>query len=336
MISRTLGQKPKSRSKIDAVALKNETRLAGALYEILLAAQQAVPLKALADLLQVRDVDGIEHLLDVDRRMLDMAQGKGIPHSENSLTDVLQSIMGQGAQIGLQELDRVPVRKSVASEMKFDLMNPAAVTFLERYRFNLITNISRASRESIRGTLIDAFEQGGDIASQAREIRQVIGLTTQQAQAVRNFRAALNSGDPAQMNVILDRVLRDRRYDSTILRAIGDAKKLPKAYIDKVVDRYAERTLNYRATSIARTESLRASRMGQQEAWRQAEEQGLLDQSARQRWSLAPNACDRCQDVADENEDGVPLGDDFDTDEGPLDGPPLHTHCRCTVVLEFA
>ena len=37
--------------------------------------------------------------------------------------------------------------------------------------------------------------------------------------------------------------------------------------------------------------------------------------------------------VAADNADGVPLGGFFQSEEGPLDGPPAHVSCRCCCVI---
>jgi len=43
--------------------------------------------------------------------------------------------------------------------------------------------------------------------------------------------------------------------------------------------------------------------------------------------------CEYCEAVPDMNPDGVPLGGQFQTPLGPVDGPTLHPQCRCIVYL---
>jgi len=38
-----------------------------------------------------------------------------------------------------------------------------------------------------------------------------------------------------------------------------------------------------------------------------------------------------CQSVAERNPDGVGLDEDFESEDGPQDDPPIHPRCRCTV-----
>jgi hypothetical protein len=313
-----------------------DTLLANAIYALLVSVRESVSLAELTEKLSQNDMYGALDLLDVQTKMEDASQGKGVKAAESSVWEVLQTLYSQGAQGALKSLDRVAVRKGIGTEMAFDLLSPFAIEFLRQYRFGLITSISAGTVEAIRNILLAAFGFGGDPATQARSIRQVIGLTAGQAAAVQNFRAFLESGDPAKMKTTLERALRDKRFDRTILRTIQEQGTLKPEAIDRMVERYAERALNYRAMSIARTETLRASRIGQTEVWRQAVEQGFLnDGLTRQQWMLGPNPCEDCIAIEARNAGGVPLGEMFETDNGPIDGPPVHTHCFCQVSLIF-
>lgn len=85
-----------------------------------------------------------------------------------------------------------------------------------------------------------------------------------------------------------------------------------------------------RAETIARTETMKAANRGQQDAWDQAVQHGLLnDDDVEQEWIVTPDdrLCLVCEAL-----DGVraKLGEEFD--DG-IDGPPAHPNCRCTVGL---
>jgi hypothetical protein len=272
--------------------------------------------------------------LDLENRYHKLVHGAGLPAHGHSVGEIVRDVYTNGAHTEIKALDKVPVRKSVGTDMLFDLNNQRAIDFLQAYTFNLIQGMSLAARKAIQDVITRAFQQGGHPYDQAREIRSSIGLTSQQAQAVQNYRDALESGNPSQIRDSLSRELRDGRFDRSVLRAINEQTTIPQARIDAMVDRYAARQLNYRAEMIARTETARASNAGQQEAWDQAVDQGLLDPAGTLKvWIAAADCCDDCADVADS--DGVPLDEMFDTSEGPLDGPPLHPNCRCSMGLEF-
>jgi hypothetical protein len=228
-------------------------------------------------------------------------------------------------------------KASIGAEMSLNLLNPEAITFLSNYVFNLIRELSKDQRLAIQDILLEAFKYGGHPYEQAREIRKMIGLTRAQAQAVRNFRRMLE-GSPKEMQQALSRMLRDKRFDSTIARAIKTGVALPKEKIDAMVDQYYRRYLDYRARNIARTESLRASNMGQRELWRQAQQQGYLPTARTRRvWLVARDerTCESCKEIPGMNPGGVRLNEPFKTPDGPSDGPPLHPSCRCDCALEF-
>lgn len=218
--------------------------------------------------------------------------------------------------------------------MRFDLTNPNTATFLRNYDFNLIRQISDDTRTGIRTVISNAFAQGGHPYEQARIIRDGIGLTEGQADAVDNFRELLVSRDRQAMT----RMLRDRRFDPTLDAALGanPDKDLSDEHIERMVSRYRERMLNMRATTIARTETIRASNAAQDMAWAQAADAGLLDRvTTRRYWLVTPDdrLCQYCERTEMLNAKGVPLGQPFDTPFGPMAFPPLHPNCRCVAYI---
>jgi hypothetical protein len=140
----------------------------------------------------------------------------------------------------------------------FDSRNPRVERELANYSLDLIRSISDQSREAIRTALQIGALSGAGIPEQARLVRQSVGLSPGQVVWVQTFRKQLERLDPK----VLDRELRDRRFDKTIQRAIEDGKPLSEVQIQSYVDAYQRRTLAYRATTIAQTEALRANNRG--------------------------------------------------------------------------
>lgn len=200
----------------------------------------------------------------------------------------------------------------VDTVLRFDLLNPRAVEFIRRYEFSLIEGIQRKSREGIRRVILNAFEYGGHPYEQAKEIVNFIGLTDRQAMALDNYREMLDDEGQSQ------------------------------GFINRAVKAYQERLLDSRAKSIARTETIRASSLGQQALWEQAEERGLLDRTkTRREWIVTPDdrLCSTCAAIPDLNEGGVGLDEPFqlpdDADETHVMEPPAHPNCRCATALVF-
>ena len=222
--------------------------------------------------------------------------------------------------------------------VSFDQTNYFAVTKMRESKLRLITQITNAQRDAIRQVLIDGIENGINPVSQARNLINSIGLTSRQVQAINNFRRALENGDSAALN----RALRDRRFDSTIRRAIA-GETLTQNQIDKMVQRYSERQLSFRAKVIARTEALRAVHQGSSLMFNQAIESGvLIANQLQQEWNTSKDK--RVRDTHDGMEGQVRnYGEKFISDAGneleyPGDdsAPGAETIlCRCIVTTTF-
>lgn len=131
----------------------------------------------------------------------------------------------------------------------------------------------------------------------------------------------------------------DAGNEDEVLDAIGAGEVervagLTSEEVDDLVDAYAENYLDYRAGTIAGTESLRASNIGLRDSYRQAADRGVFDADAVTRhWQIAQDekVCPVCRSIVENNPDGVGLEEDFQSDDGPIDDAPVHTSCRCTV-----
>lgn len=220
----------------------------------------------------------------------------------------------------------------------FGITNPQTINYLRDYEMGLVRGLTRDALASVRLAITNGVTAGRNPLDVARDVRQFIGLTPSQTQAVTNYRAGLESLDRG----VLARSLRDARFDPTIDTAITDDAPLSEDYIDRAVSRYAERYLKYRAETIARTEAMRAVNAGNYQLWNQAASEGSVaaDQIVRQ-WIYTHDAKTRLAHrlIPSMNADGVGLNEPFDTIDGPLLfpgdplGPPEATiNCRCTVV----
>ena len=273
---------------------------------------------------------------EIPERISRLFDGSGLKPNERSFAEDLRVVYEAGAEVGMLRLGRVAVPKSVATVMSFSLLNPSAVSFLQGYNFGLITGLTLMARETVHAIVTNAFTNGVTPAAQARQIRQHVGLTAAQYAAVQNYRRLLESGDPGLLRESLTRQLRDARFDATIQRTIADGARLTRAQIDRLVGRYAVRQLKYRAEMIDLTETIRAANHGQIEAWRQAQQQGLMSQAVRQKWIYTKDerTCDVCPKIPGMNPGGVPIGGYFNSPVGPIQAPPdPHPQCRCSLGL---
>lgn len=308
---------------INDIADKLAPRIRDAFLRAIDATKGGFPKKALEEALMTGDINAA--LAVLDSPIFEGAlRGQGIDPKATSFQEALRDTFTGGAQNALVQLP-----KNIAAQTSFDLLNPETVKFLEGYELDLIRQVSTDTKEGLREIIMQAINEGGHPRQQAIKIREIIGLTDRQTQAVNRFEQLLrNVGDEdISLQDLLNRKLRDRRFDATILRG----KKLTEKQIQQMRDRYVQRYLKYRAEVIARTESIRAANAGQMELWRQGIQQGTLPQELMVRWIVTPDdrLCPICEPLDGEV---VRIGELFSVG---IEFPPAHPQCRCTVGLEF-
>jgi hypothetical protein len=194
----------------------------------------------------------------------------------------------------------------------------------------LITDLGDSAKETITSVTLAGVRAGDSAADIAANIRDTISLTPSQANAVASYRRALEELDTNA----LGRALRDSAGDSIVSDAIASGDPLPDVAIEDLVDAYTENYLDYRAATIARTESLRAGNAGLRDSYTQAVDRGVMPEAAIKRvWllDLDEATCDVCLGILDANPDGVGLNEEFAEADGD---PPVHPNCRCTIQYE--
>ena len=304
-------------------AARMEGKLRQAFVDAVAAMRGTVRMDKLTSALARGDINQVMAVLAIDENFTAALQGKGLEANIMSLRDALQQTYAAGAKAAMQKLP-----SKISIDLSFDLLNPEAVKFLQNYSFNLIRQITDETRESIRNVVVRAFREGGHPFEQAREMRDSIGLTANQEAAVASYRNSLMSTD--RMQETLQRSLRDGRFDRSVMSAVNNQRPLEQAQIDKMVARYRERFIDYRAKMIARTETIRASMAGQRELWRQAKDQNLFDEKHTRRVWIASGDANTCPECAELDGTSVALDEEFVGGD-----PPLHPLCRCSQGLEF-
>ena len=166
----------------------------------------------------------------------------------------------------------------------FDQANPFVVRVMQEERLRMVREFTQQQREATRQALARGVAEGANPIQQARNFRDSIGLTAKQEAAVAKYRQLLEKGDRA----IFDRALRDKRFDRTIQAAIRDGKPLTQTQVERMVQRYRDRYIKYRAEVIARTEALRSVHAGKEAMYQQAIEAGELDpNNMTEEWNTA-------------------------------------------------
>ena len=196
--------------------------------------------------------------------------GNNLP---NLFSDLVQEEM---KHLGYKLGSKVSVTSlAKARAPTFNPTNERAISLMQDARLNFIQGFSDEQKAITRQILANAFAQGQGVRQTASQLMDSIGLTRTQLAMVDNYRRALERGSVDA----LTRQLRDRRFDSTVQRAIDGDVGLTSDQIDRMVDRYRQQMVNYRAENIARTESLSILSAARQEAMDQVIEQTGIDRS---------------------------------------------------------
>lgn len=251
------------------------------------------------------------------------------------LTQVFQE--AGGAQLAALAT-RLP-RSAAHIAVSFDPTWPRAVEIMRSNRLSFVREFTRAQRESTRAALVDSFRTGSGPKQVARALRDSIGLTNTQMNAVANYQRLLESGDAEA----LSRNLRDRRFDPSVARAIDDGEPLGAARITRMVDQYRNRYLQYRGETIARTEALSTTSLAQQESMEQVIEQiGMPRGSVQRTWNATKDA--RTRDTHSEMDGQVrgllesfvsPSGAQLLYPGDPAAPASERINCRCVLTYGF-
>ena len=222
-----------------------------------------------------------------------------------TLEDALRdTVLASATAVGI----RMSQDPRITFQIAFRVTNPAAQRWAETQAGGLIRQVTADQRQSIRRVIVQAFTENLTTRQVAIRLTEQIGLQSRQAAALERFRA-----DLVEKGLRTDRV-------SVLTRRARD------------------RMIRRRARSIARTEVLRASNMGQQLLWEAAVDAGeWRAQDVRRVFIVTPDdrLCPICAPL-----DGMMVGlaDEF---VSPTNGasalvPPLHPQCRCAVGIDTA
>lgn len=289
-------------------------------------------------------IDKLGDQIDVNQIKSLLEQGR----VDQAISTVDQQLIAQGfapvadaitgAAVAAAQQSARAVNALGEMNISFGITNPATVDFLRTYEMGLIRAMSQDALASVRTVIQAGVAAGRNPIDTARDVRQFIGLTDSQTQAVLNYRNALQQGS----RDALSRQLRDRRFDPTVARAARGESVLSSDQIDNMVSRYSARYLKYRSETIARTESTRALNAGNLQLWNQNAASGKVDaKTVTRKWVTAGDSHVR-DSHAEIDGDVVGLNEPFDTSLGPLmypgdpNGDPANTiNCRCTLIYRF-
>lgn len=273
------------------------------------------------------------------------------------IDDAIRAAYLQGGRDAMA-LASGPLSKATSLVFRFNGRNERAEAWIRNRSSTLIVEMVNATREAVRGLLLNGLVEGraprsialdlvGRIdRSLGRRVGGVVGLNNHLAGYLENARQELESGDRARLGAYLRRTLRDARYDATVRAAIESGRPIRADTISKMVGSYSDRLLRFRGERIARTEATAGFNAARQEAYVQLAEAGAIaEEDVVRRWRSAGDD-GRTRDSHDALDDKTVLGlhEAFSSPNGarlmhPGDttlgaGPEEVVNCRCYMEFE--
>lgn len=210
--------------------------------------------------------------------------------------------------------------------VQFNVLNPRHIDAVRALDTAVMRVLKDNVRESFRAFLENGIRDGIGPRKLASQVKDWIGLSKNQVEAVANFRGLLESGD----REALTRALRDRRFDSTLRRLLGaNGEGLTTAQIDRMTNAYLKKMVAFNAETVSRTATLDALKVGNRLTWQQAIEDGFVPRErVMKRWVATLD--DRTRDEhAAMNGETVPFDSPYPNgDMYPGESDPWNCRCR--------
>lgn len=339
--------RPQVERRIETMLAKIDRSLAEAFAEFLTNARSDEAVRAVANLIAAGRIDEAADVASgysgpIGLRIAEAYRAAALFEVESLKPAVAVAQAAAGGASGLPPsimalFDRLP-RPSVG--ISFDPSSPRAVEAMRSLKDEFLTRFNGDQRETIRATITAGLETGAGPREVAREIRKVIGLTSQQAAALERYRALLRD----LSSEALTSPTRDRRYDATVRKATKEGRALDADKIEEIIEARRRKMLRYRSEQIAINESARALNLGREEGLRQMVEASGIDPALVTReWRSVRDSRVRDTHIALDGQktglDGVFLSPSGALLRYPRD-PKAPSHetagCRCYTVHKIA
>lgn len=325
---------------IEALTEQWEPRLRDAFLAAVQRIADRVSVSAVAEALARGDIEAAVRLVGLDA---------------NDFVGLRNAVHDAFASGGSAVAETIPaIRDGAGALIKilFDVRNYRAESWITSRSSTLVQQIVDDQRTMIRTNLRAGLEAGlnprttaldlvGRINPQTKtRVGGIIGLTSGQEAWQRAYAAELSSTDPATLRKALNRGLRDKRFDRSVEKAIASGEPIPADIRTKMLVAYRNRSLKYRADTIARNETIRALGRAQTEAYQQAIDGGQVDADTITRfWRTAGDERVRHTHrlIPGMNAKGVGWNEPFQTPTGPSMHAPhdVDVLCRCREVVRL-
>ena len=230
--------------------------------------QDDVAIRQLENALQSQDVPAALEALNLD------------PSQFSGLEEALRDAMREGGQ---EEMD-AQQRHARTLAMYFSIGNPRAERIAREHSSSLVTGLLEEARTAVRERIATGISTGTNPITTARTIAGtfnratggreggIVGLAENQQTWVRNAELELQNLSRGYFK----RRQRDKRFDSTVNKAIKSGRPLPPETRERILRKYRAKLLKLRGETIARTESIASLNAGRMEATQQLIDRGMI------------------------------------------------------------
>jgi hypothetical protein len=184
----------------------------------------------------------------------------------------IRGAVQEAARLTLPDIKKFAPTVSTA----FNFLDPKVITAIRALETDAMDTLSEQVREVTRAYIENGIRDGKGVPAMARQLRTVVGMAPHQERYIDNLARELRELSPR----FKDRVLRDKRYDRMILRAIREGKPLPEAKIEQITAAYRRRFRAHNTEVVTRQVTLDSYREGNRLAWEQAVADGYIDAEA--------------------------------------------------------
>ncbi|WP_353268015.1 hypothetical protein [Gemmatimonas sp.] len=223
-------------------------------------------LRQIADLLTTEE---LEDIVAGRRTFAELFSDESLARATAGYRGAIRQSVQDGARLVVPDL-RAQVPRIAAV---FNFLDPRVIQAIRALETSAMDTLAAQVREVARAYVENGIRDGKGIPAMARELRTVIGIAPHQERYVDNLARELREMSPR----FKDRVLRDKRYDRLILRAIKEGKPLSEPKIAQIASAYTRKFSAYNTEVVTRQITLDSFREANRLSWEQAVADGYVD-----------------------------------------------------------
>lgn len=188
---------------------------------------------------------------------------------EKFTTDITAGYVKAGQKAARRLNEQVP------RPVKFNMATEDAMTWIEETQETLTRALIADQQALAQSVIANGRARGMTDQQIAEELRDSLGMSSKQYEHVASYRRALEAGDYKNA---MNRKLGDKRSTRALQAAADEGTFLGQQRIDAMVRRYSDRWVAHRASTVALAEANGASHAAVDELYRQAIENGDVDE----------------------------------------------------------